>query len=225
MLNLNSTKIIIFLVACNSLLVPNLVHAQWWNPLAPKDFDDCVIKNLKSGMGEEAVRALQYSCMQKYPSKESAAEKMAAQKLDARYQKCNLDKNHYKDHIFIPIGGANRGRTSFILSNLKEYEYNSGSNSVEFQNKNAFGMSGVMVGFTNSKSCSSEIGDYKFSMYCAKGTTKDGVSSGAYGYLNCGAIPKSAKSMGTCLIGYSPQYDKFNDSLLAFMESNGDCIK
>jgi hypothetical protein len=35
----------------------------------PKDYDECVLENVKSGMGETAVSAIQQSCDVKYPDK------------------------------------------------------------------------------------------------------------------------------------------------------------
>lgn len=207
----------------NFLITPLSVYAQWWNPLAPKDYDDCVIKNLKSGMGEDAVRALQYSCMQKYPPKSTAEEIIADKKADERYKKCGLDKDHYKTHMFLALGSRASYKTSEILSKLKTLKYDGTSNKVGFQNMNSFGISGVMVGFTTDKQCPQTTDAYQYSTYCNSYTTESGVSPNAYGSLSCGQLPKEAKALGFCPIGYSPMYNKFNESLLDFFETNQYC--
>jgi hypothetical protein len=205
------------------LLAPTIAYAQWWNPLAPKDFDDCIIKNLKSGMGEEAVRALQYSCIQKYPSKNTAAETIADKKIDEKYKKCRLDREHYKTHRFFALGSRNSYKTSEIISKIKTFKYDGSTNKVGFQNMNSFGISGVMVGFTTNKQCPQTTEEYQYSTYCSSYSTENGVAPSAYGSLNCGQLPKEAKAMGFCPIGYSPMYNQFNESLLDFFENNNYC--
>ena len=212
-------SLLIFISAFN---FHNVASAQWWNPLEPKDFDECVIKNLKSGMGEEAVNALRFSCMQKYPPKTSAAEQLASKKIDEKYKKCRIEKD-YKTHQFLTLGVRNSYKTSDVISKLKTFKYESAFDRVSFQNMNSFGISGVMVGFTTDKQCHQKIEDYRFSTYCNTGFTERGVASSAYGSLNCGQLPKEAKAMGFCPIGYSPLYNQFNDSFLDFLESNNYC--
>lgn len=201
----------------------SISFAQWWNPLEPKDFDECVIKNLKSGMGEGAVNALRYSCMKKYPPKTSESEQSASKKLDEKYNKCRIEKDHYKTHTFLVLGASNSYKTSEIISKLKTFNYENDLNKVSFQNMNSFGISGVMVGFTTEKQCPQKIEDYRFSTYCNAGYTDRGVSSSAYGSLTCGQLPKEAKAIGFCAIGYSPKYNQFNASLLDFLEENNYC--
>jgi hypothetical protein len=211
------------LIILNLLLASSTSYAQWWNPLAPKDYDDCVIKNLKSGMGEDAVRALQYSCMQKYPPKSTAAETIAEKKVDEKYKKCGLDREHYKNHMFFALGSRSSYITSEIISKIKTFKYDGSTNKVGFQNMNSFGISGVMVGFTTNKQCPQTTEEYQYSTYCSSHSTESGVAPSAYGSLSCGQLPKEAKAMGFCPIGYSPMYNKFNESLLDFKENNNYC--
>lgn len=201
----------------------SISNAQWWNPLEPKDFDECVIKNLRPGMGNEAVKALQHSCMQKYPPKSTAAEKLAEKKVEEKYKKCRIEKDHYKTHMFLALDSRNSYKTSEIISKLKTFKYDGALDRASFQNMNSFGISGVMVGFTTDKQCSQKIDNYRFSTYCNTISTEGGVASSAYGSLSCGQLPKEAKAMGSCPIGYSPMYDKFNESFLDFLEKNNYC--
>lgn len=207
----------------NFLTTHSISYAQWWNPLEPKDFDECVIKNLRSGMGDEAVQALRYSCMQKYPPITSAADKLAEKKVDEKYRKCRIKRDHYKTHMYLSLGKRETNKTSEIISKLKTFKYDGALEKVSFQNMNSFGISGVMVGFTTAKQCPLKTEDYSFSTYCNTVSTEYGVASIAYGSLSCGKLPKEAKGMGFCAIGYSPIYDKYNESLLDFLEKNNYC--
>jgi hypothetical protein len=201
----------------------SISFSQSWNPFEPKDFDECIIKNLKPGMSDEAVKALQYSCIKKYPPKSSDAEKLVEKKLDERLKKCRLEKDHYKTHMFLAIGKIDSYKTSEIISKLKTFKYDGSLDKVGFQNMNPFGISGVAIGFTNDKQCPQKAEDYRFSTYCTDGFTERGVASNAYGFLSCGQLPKEAKAMGFCPIGYSPMYNQFNESLLDFLEKNKYC--
>lgn len=224
MFSLYKIKFIFFaFLVFNFFSTQSISYAQWWNPLEPKDFDECVIKNLRPGMGNEAVKALQYSCMQKYPPKTTAAEKLAEKKVEEKYKKCRIEKDHYKTQMFLALDSRNSNKTIEIISKLKTFKYDGALDRASFQNMNSFGISGVMVGFTTDKQCSQKIDNYRFSTYCNTISTESGVASSAYGSLSCGQLPKEAKALGSCLIGYSPMYDKFNESFLDFLEKNSYC--
>ena len=126
------------IIIFNFLTTHSTSFAQWWNPLEPKDFDECVIKNLKSGMGEDAVTALRYSCMKKYPPKVSEADKLAAQKSEEKFKKCRIEKDHYKTHMFLALGDRDSYKTSEIISKLKTFKYESALDKVSFQNSISF---------------------------------------------------------------------------------------
>jgi hypothetical protein len=212
-------------IAIGCIFVPFASYGQWWNPLAPKDYNECIIKNMKSGMGEDAVRALQYACIQKYPApKESQSSINERNKRDERYSKCRIAKDHYKAHMIIGVEARNSYKTNQVLEGIKNFRFDGQSNAVSFQNMNGFGISGIQIGFTTSKNCHKEIEDYAYSAYCTGSRgTENGVASHSFGSLSCSNIPKEAKSMGICKIGYSPFYDQFNDSLVEFLEINGYC--
>lgn len=203
----------------------SISYAQWWNPLEPKDSDECIIKNLKSGMSEETVRALQVSCWAKYPQKkDSGVVQSAAKELDARYKKCGLTDDVHKTRVIFSLGGS-RGadKTVEIISRLNTFKYEGVFNTASFQNINSFGISGIMIGFTNEKQCPRKTEEYRFSTYCLSANTDDGVSASTYGSFKCGELPKEAKSMGFCPIGYSPIYTRYDDSILKFLEKNKYC--
>jgi hypothetical protein len=216
-------KMAIAMIVC---LYPTLANAQWWNPLAPKDYNDCIIKNLKDGMGEDAVRALKFACYEKYPPRTTAAEKKEETTKKMRMSKCGLDDDHYKFHWFFNLNEKRIINFKKHLESIIIEEYSSHNNHASIQNKNAFAISGVMIGLTGAKSCSLNSDSYEAVAYCHSTSTDSGIiSSMSYGRFRCSEVPKKAKSMGYCVIGYSPRYYKFDDSLLKFKEDNGLCAQ
>lgn len=198
------------------------VGAQW-NPFKKKTAEDCILEKIKDTRGEDAVRALQQSCYMKYDSgtSNSGNEKTSKEK-EKREKKCDLDTDAYKYHHFFSITVKERPSTQITISNIKRPKYNQQDRTIEFQNNNNFGLSGVLVGFTKNKNCTSNQNDYEVTTYCAR-NTKVGISPGSYGILPCGSVPSDAARLGFCIIGYSPIYDQFNDDLLIFKEKNGLC--
>lgn len=201
------------------------VNAQWFNPFAKKTAEDCILEKIKDTRGEDAVRALQQSCYSKYDSASSSpADDKALKAKTKRLENCGL-KDSYKNHFYFSNIFFYSPKNSFYLGNIKRANYDKSRNTVEFQNNNNIGISGVMVGFTKAKQCSDNKDAYEVITYCkAQGYgTKSGVSPNSFGVSNCGNVPKDAVNLGFCVIGYSPIYDQFDDSLLEFMEKNGYC--
>lgn len=205
-----------------AVLFHSSVSAQWWNPLAPKDANDCIIKNLKNGMGEDAVRALRFACFEKYPPQQTDAEKREENRRKIRMSKCNLSDDHYKYHSFFTI---NENRITSLMKHIdaiKIEEYDGKSASV--QNKNSFAISGVAIGLTGAKSCGLNTDSYEAIAYCKSGRTDSGVISAmSFGRFNCTEVPRKTRAMNYCVIGYSPRYQQFDESLLKFKEDNGLC--
>lgn len=202
------------------------VNAQWFNPFAKKTAEDCILEKIKDTRGEDAVRALQYSCYSKYDSASSSpADDKALKAKTKRLEKCGLKQDSYNNHIYFSNVFFNSPKNSFYLGNIKRANYDKLRNTIDFQNNNNIGISGVMVGFTKSKQCSDNKEGYEVITYCkAQGYgTKSGVSPNSFGVANCGNVPKDAASLGFCVVGYSPMYDQFDDSLLEFSERNGYC--
>jgi hypothetical protein len=197
----------------------NNAFAQWWNLSEPKDFDECIIRNMKSGMGDEAVRAIRRSCINKYPPKAD----LKKIELDARYKKCKIESDHMRNHMFLSVDPSSS--TSLQAANvISKFESRSFKDSyISFQNKNSFGISGVLLGFTKSKQCTNVISDFKYTAYCTATNTNEGISSNSYGSLWCRSLPSESKSMGYCMIAFSPRYNQFDNSFLNFSERNGFC--
>jgi len=212
------------LIALLCISLQSEAKAQWWNPMAPKDYDECILKYLKPGMGKEAVWAVQNSCNDKFAPKQSAAERDRERILDERYKKCELPRDHYKKtFVWFGLSGRRVKQTTAVLSKIKGLKYDGSANRVSFQNTNNFGVSVIALGFTNATSCSNNEQEYLYTTFCRGGSTENGVGGISFGSLNCGELPKDAIGMRYCLIGFSPLYDKFDSSLLDFVEKNGLC--
>lgn len=53
-----------------ALIAPPQAQAQWWNPLAPKTYEDCVLKGMKGVSGDTAAMSVMGACRKKFPVKE-----------------------------------------------------------------------------------------------------------------------------------------------------------
>jgi hypothetical protein len=220
----NSRQLFLLTLA---ILFHTSANAQWYNPFAKKTAEDCVLEKIKETRGEDAVRALQMSCYSKYPSVNSSSTDDAALKAkNKRLERCGLKQDTYKTHIYFSNLFFYSPRNSVYLGNIKRPKYDRSRNVIEFQNNNDIGISGVMVGFTKAKQCSDNKDGYEIITYCkAQGYgTQSGVSPNSFGTASCGNVPRDATSLGYCVVGYSPFYDQFDDSLLEFSERNGYCI-
>jgi hypothetical protein len=219
-------KIKVFITALYLLIFNSVANAQWWNPIAPKDFNDCIIKNLKDGMGEDATNALKSACYEKYPPQTSQAEKREEILKKQRMIKCGIQEDHWKFHWFLSISEWNSNNLEKYLNNIKIEDYDTYGNLIKVQNKNSFPISGVLMGMTKNKSCPSNLNAYDAVSYCKSNSTDYGViSSMSYGKFKCDEIPPKSKKLGYCLIGYSPQYNRFDDSLIKHHEAHGFCSK
>jgi hypothetical protein len=200
--------------------LPGIAIGQWWNPFEPKDYNECIIKNMKHGMSEEAITTLKQACIRKYPTPEFK-ERI---KKEDRYRKCGIKMYDYSKYQLLSIDGKGSNKTRVLLENLKYVKYWSEVNTLSFNNMNQFGVSALLIGFTKSSQCYPDSSDYSYTTFCTmQGKTENGIPKGTFGYLQCEATPIAAKSMGYCVLGFSPIYNRFDDSLLHFMEKNGYC--
>lgn len=49
------------------IVFPGVCFAQWWNPLAPKTFEECVLKNMKGVTSDSAANMISMACMNQFP--------------------------------------------------------------------------------------------------------------------------------------------------------------
>lgn len=212
---------ILFLLTLTSSLITNSANAQWWNPLGPKTYEDCLLQNMKEGMSDLSAKLVINACQNKFKTEEEKKEEIKwqneQQQLAERYKKCGLDKYATKRPMFT------NESTNPIINKLTQIKYDTKSNSISFQNSNNFGISAVALGFIKGKACPKKLDDYTFSTFCSRIDSTQGVSPSTYGTLACGTIPKEALSLGYCIFGFSPTYNKFDDSLLEFYEKNDFC--
>jgi hypothetical protein len=201
--------------------------AQWYSPFKSKKTpEDCILEKIKDVRGEDAIGLLTRTCWDKYGgnyAESTPSEKKAYKLIQDRKNKCRIPEDAYKFHFyFVNYNGSlsHKEKNVSVISNLKNRKIE--INGIEFQNNNHFGISGVMIGFTNSKQCPSKLEDYDLTSYCSNYTTESGVNRTSYGKIQCN-FPKASIGKGFCILGYSPTYDKFNDSLLEFAENNGLC--
>lgn len=217
----------------------NTASAQWWNPLAPKNYEDCILKNMKDVSGDDATQAIKDACRQKFPQELDANDRRILEKLaqesklkDAEYEKCGIRSNNRQDYHFLFSLGegtpAQNAVTQNILNQLNNKLYDYLERTIGFQNNNNFGISAVRIGFTKLKQCTQKQSEYTYTTVCTNNwpttpRTSHGVPPNTYGTLSCGKLPRQANSLGMCIIGYSPIYNPFDDSLLDFLRSVKSC--
>ena len=195
-------------------------HAQWWNPLAPKTLDECILQNMKGVTSNDAATLVAQACARQFPPAESEEGKKKKKLLDT----CGLDADHWKTRIVFTIDSKrNPAKTSEIGRNLKKVSFNSQMTSLKLQNNNNFGLSTVMVGFVRSKTCPTIISEYEATVVCGNPSTNGGIGPNSYGTFACNEVPIEVRGYGICVIGISPIYDQFNDDLQNWMMANGYC--
>jgi len=47
--------------------------AQWWNPLGPNNYDECVLQNMQGVTNDNAALAISSACRRQFPSASTAA--------------------------------------------------------------------------------------------------------------------------------------------------------
>lgn len=51
------------ITAAACAFLPSPAMAQWWNPLAPKTYDECILKNMKGVTSDSAADMITLSCL------------------------------------------------------------------------------------------------------------------------------------------------------------------
>lgn len=52
--------------------LPAAAFAQWWNPLAPKTYDECILKNMKGVTSDKAADMITLSCLEQFEEKRAS---------------------------------------------------------------------------------------------------------------------------------------------------------
>ena len=195
-------------------------NAQWWNPLAPKTMEECILQNMKGVTSNDAAGLVAQACARKFPKEESEEGKKKKKLLE----RCDLDADSWKSRYLFSIDGKlNPEKSKEFVSKIKRLSFNAQKNSLRLQNNNSFGLSTVQIGFSRGKTCSDNINDYEATVVCGNALTTAGIGPNSYGTFACNEVPHEVSGYGFCVIGISPIYDQFNDDLPNWMLANGYC--
>jgi hypothetical protein len=206
-----------FAAAFLNLVMVLPCYAQWWNPLGPGNFNDCVLQGMKGVSSDDAARAIQYACAKKYPPEKSMEETSK----EALLKKCGLSPRHWEKHMFFRVDGRHSLIATPIVEKINVLNF--GGDALRVQNKNAFGISGVRLGFTKERNCPTKPVDFAAEIYCSKGDTKAGIAANAIGNFQCDPTPREVRVFGYCVTAFSPSYNQFGDDLPNFMNKRGMC--
>lgn len=205
----------------------------WAGLFGPSDFNECVIDGLKTTRTKEAIQGIYSACYDKFPSKETkggSAPDPEAARRSALIKKCRISEQTDKTaHGFRVVDYPQLANAILKLKSLK-LAYGTGSyrnvKFISFQNNNAFGISGVMIGKGLNKSlknCSWNPEDYKATFVCGFNTNSDGVASSLYGAIPCPDSIKEFDGNNFCLIGIRAAYDPQSEGLASAMDRMGLC--
>jgi len=201
--------------------------AQWWNPFGPKSYEDCVLEGVKTAKTRDAVTAVQYACLEKFPPKGRSDREISreAEQLSALAKKCRLpDDADGKSVIGVSKERPQIQRAVNNLTNLK-FGNQSGVPRISFQNRNHFSVTVVALGFTRSKSCPVEgtSREYEAVVICADWSPyPTGIGAGLYGTLTCQKEANSF-SIGYCPVGLRVENPYSRVDLAKVLDRYGLC--
>jgi hypothetical protein len=215
------------------ITTPVIAGAQWYNPFVKKTAEDCILDKIQNTRGDDAVRALREACYDKYENADSIAteeaNKTALKGLSKRLKTCGITEEKWVDfrngHVYFGFGGKSTDKVSVYINNIKRVNYSKKNNTVDFQNNNEFGISGISIGFTRNKQCTTNNDDYEVIATCkSRGIgTDSGVAFRSFGLADCGLVPSGVASLRYCVVSFSPIYKQWDSSLLEFLEKYGFC--
>jgi len=76
-------------------------NAQWWNPLAPKTMEECILQNMKGVTSNDAAGLVAQACARKFPKEESEEGKKKKNYLNDAVWTLNLGN----PAISLPMNG------------------------------------------------------------------------------------------------------------------------
>ena len=65
----NFSTIINFFLFFATLAIHQSAFAQWWNPLEPRNLEDCILQGMKGVTSDQAARAIERACRTKFGDK------------------------------------------------------------------------------------------------------------------------------------------------------------
>jgi hypothetical protein len=120
-----------------------------WNPFGPKNFDDCIIQNMKGVTSDTAAASIRHACRQKFSEKIPPKNQESAARIG--YPRLDIWDKPYNQRVFKNIAV---GRT-------KPNKY--GGLEITITNKNEFTLNGIYIGISSENkpgNCSLEKSDY-----------------------------------------------------------------
>lgn len=205
------------------LAYSNTVSAQWWNPFGPSTYEDCILEGMKTARNRDAVSAVQYACLEKFPPKSRSMGEVetGSARMEALRKKCKIPKK--SDGKTLLGINSKRPRIVDAVNNLTRLKLDLpvyGSPKISFQNRNDFSVTAVALGFTAKRQCptDSDSKDYEAIIVCADGSAIErGVGAGTYGSLLC---PEEAKNfqMGYCAVAVRVEAPMSRDEMVQIMD-------
>lgn len=64
---LKPLRVVVLLEALVAVALPSFAHAQWWDPTAPDNYEDCVLEGMKGVKSDSAALAVVSACISKFP--------------------------------------------------------------------------------------------------------------------------------------------------------------
>ncbi len=176
-------------------------HAQWWNPLAPKTFEDCVLQGMKGVNSDQAANAVLLACQQKFPGQANSAPPPVEQSTPrlALFLGTDADRPALRDliakidsnHLSVATHGTNYG--SGIRS--ADFGYHV---ELEITNRNDFPLSALAVGIQRRPGkCGWRDEDYVEIHRCA-GFVPEKFS----GKFRCDVPRAQSRNLSACIVGF-----------------------
>lgn len=127
-----------------------------WNPFGPKNFEDCVLQNMKGVTSDAAAAHIRMACIKKFPRQPE--QEKSAPTTRYGYPRIDIWDYEYSSKIFENIG----------LGKTRKNQY--GGIEIVVTNKNNFGLTGIYIGTLKNKksvTCSLDKSDYKEIYECS----------------------------------------------------------
>ncbi len=219
-----------------ALALMTSANAMAWTLFGPKNYDECILQNMKGVTDKTAAELIMMSCSNKFsndykPSKEEQAATLRAEQAKLatellqkkRAAKCGISITSNGDFELkeLRLGNEYEESTSQYLNLIKNAQFDKGMQKISFQNNNKFGVVALRIGFIKGKVCSNDSTAYEAIVSCT-GYRSGAVTPSSYGSLSCDRSPSNAGQYGYCLIGIAPQVQDLNDQL-DFFETRGMC--
>lgn len=188
-------------------------EANWFGFGEPKSLEDCLLKHVDKGMSDAAVNAIIYSCSEKFPSESDKSHSKNKKLLE----KCRLSSVKPGTQIYLynqrDAKPAARDTVQGVANNVVIEEFEPVNGKLKIHNKSSMNLGGLAIGFTKTKTCPDELKAYAAISHCS--AVQSGINALGYGAMQCQEIPKSARKLGYCVVGFTPRYDRFDLTTLA----------